>query len=311
MSGQKKTSAMALVVFAVCMVSYSGPMVKGALNEGASPISVALLRMVAAGVLLLPFDLRQCARQRIPFAASPMEWGWITLSALFLAGHYLTWITSLTGTSTFASVALVCTQPLFVALFSYLLFHEKLSRRALPGAILALGGALVIALAGMGAQQSAEAAAEGLRSNLLALVGAVLMAAHWLTARHIRQTLAAEVYTPALYGCTALLLAACLPLMGGFVMPVRALPYMAGLVIGSTLLGHAVFAFALSRVSANVVSFALLGEPVGAMVFSMLFFGEIPTTPVMIGGMLTLLGLALYLGFSREKSKKGEVELVQ
>ncbi|MEG2605062.1 MAG: DMT family transporter, partial [Clostridia bacterium] len=136
MSGQKKTSAMALVVFAVCMVSYSGPMVKGALNEGASPISVALLRMVAAGVLLLPFDLRQCARQRIPFAASPMEWGWITLSALFLAGHYLTWITSLTGTSTFASVALVCTQPLFVALFSYLLFHEKLSRRALPGAIL-------------------------------------------------------------------------------------------------------------------------------------------------------------------------------
>ena len=35
----KKHSSMALVVFAVCMVSYSGPMVKGALNEGASPIS--------------------------------------------------------------------------------------------------------------------------------------------------------------------------------------------------------------------------------------------------------------------------------
>ena len=28
----KKHSSMALVVFAVCMVSYSGPMVKGALN---------------------------------------------------------------------------------------------------------------------------------------------------------------------------------------------------------------------------------------------------------------------------------------
>ena len=65
----KPRSAMALVIFAVCMVSYSGPMVKGALNEGASPISVALLRMVAAGVLLLPFDLRRCARRRIPFAA--------------------------------------------------------------------------------------------------------------------------------------------------------------------------------------------------------------------------------------------------
>ena len=46
-----KHSSMALIVFAVCMVSYSGPMVKGALNEGASPISVALLRMLAAALL--------------------------------------------------------------------------------------------------------------------------------------------------------------------------------------------------------------------------------------------------------------------
>lgn len=60
-------------------------------------------------------------------------------------------------------------------------------------------------------------------------------------------------------------------------MPLSALPYMAGLVIGSTLLGHAVFAYALSGVSANVISFALLGEPVGAMIFSMIFFGEVPT----------------------------------
>ena len=48
-----------------------------------------------------------------------------------------TWITSLTGTSTFASVALVCTQPLFVAFFSYVLFRERTPRRALPGALLA------------------------------------------------------------------------------------------------------------------------------------------------------------------------------
>ena len=54
----KKHSSMALVVFAVCMVSYSGPMVKGALNEGASPISVALLRMLAAALVVLPCAAR-------------------------------------------------------------------------------------------------------------------------------------------------------------------------------------------------------------------------------------------------------------
>ena len=291
----KKHSSMALVVFAVCMVSYSGPMVKGALNEGASPISVALLRMLAAALLMLPYEARQCVRRRIPMKLTPAQWGLTALAAAFLAAHY---ITSLTGTSTFASVALVCTQPLFVAFFSYVLFRERTPRRALPGALLALLGAVTIALSGLSGQEAQATGQEALRSNLLALTGAVLMAAHWLAGRQIRQTLAAEVYTPVLYLITAALLALCLPLSGGFRMPLSALPYMAGLVIGSTLLGHAVFAYALSGVSANVISFALLGEPVGAMIFSMIFFGEVPTWPVALGGLLTLMGLALYLAFA-------------
>ena len=40
----------------------------------------------------------------------------------------------------YRATALVCTQPLFVAFFSYVLFHERTPRRALPGALLALLG---------------------------------------------------------------------------------------------------------------------------------------------------------------------------
>ena len=247
---------------------------------------------------MLPYEARQCVRRHIPMKLTPAQWGLTALAAAFLAAHYITWITSLTGTSTFASVALVCTQPLFVAFFSYVLFQERTPRRALPGALLALLGAVTIALSGLAGQGAQAAGSDALRSNLLALAGAVLMAAHWLAGRQIRQTLAAEVYTPVLYLITAALLALCLPLSGGFRMSLSALPYMAGLVIGSTLLGHAVFAYALSGVSANVISFALLGEPVGAMIFSMIFFGEVPTWPVALGGLLTLMGLALYLAFA-------------
>ncbi len=297
---------MALIVFAVCMVSYSGPMIKGALNAGASPVSVAMVRMAASALLLLPFDMYKCAHRGIPFRASGREWALTALSAVFLAGHYTTWITSLTATSTFASVALVCTQPLFVALLGYLLFRERIPHHALPGALLALVGALTIALAGMAGQETRAAADETLKSSLLALAGAALMAAHWLTGREIRRTLAAEVYTPVLYGVTALLLCLCLPLSGGFQMPTEALVYMVGLVVGSTLLGHAVLAYALSSVSATVVSFSLLGEPVGAMLFSMLLFGEVPAWPVLLGGLLTLMGLGLYLGFAgKEPSLEG------
>ena len=298
----KKIPPMVLVVFAVCMVSYSGPMIKGALNAGAAPASVAFLRMLAAGLMLTPIEAAQMRRHRIPLRVTRREGLLAGLSALFLAGHYLTWITSLTGTSTFASVALVCTQPLFVAFFSWLLFHEKTPRRALPGAGLALLGALTIALAGMMGSSAAASSGEELKSNLLALSGAVLMAGHWLTNREIRRTLAAEIYTPILYFATAAVLLFALPMDGGFVMPLQALPWMAGLIIGSTLLGHTIFPYALDGVSANVVSFALLGEPVGAMIFSMILFGEIPTPLVAFGGLLTIAGLAYYLAKSGERT---------
>ena len=172
-----------------------------------------------------------------------------------------------------------------------------------PGALLALLGAVTIALSGLSGQEAQAAGSEALRSNLLALAGAVLMAAHWLTGRQIRQTLAAEVYTPVLYlitGGAAGPVACPCPADGACRSP--PCPTWRGLVIGSTLLGHAVFAYALSGVSANVISFALLGEPVGAMIFSMIFFGEVPTWPVALGGLITLAGLALYLAFAgREK----------
>ena len=297
----KKIPPMAMVIFAVCMVSYSGPMVKGALNAGATPSSVAFLRMLMAALLISPLEISQMRKKKIPLRISKREGLLAVVSALFLAGHYLTWITSLTGTSTFASVALVCTQPLFVAFFSWLLFHEKTPGRALPGAGMALLGAVTIAVAGMLGTKSAAASGEELKSNLLALAGAVLMAGHWLTNREIRRSLAAEIYTPVLYFLTAAVLAFSLPMNGGFVMPAAALPWMAGLIIGSTLLGHAVFTYALEGVSANVVSFALLGEPVGAMIFSMIFFGEIPAPLVAFGGLLTIAGLAYYLAKSGEK----------
>lgn len=303
-------SALFLVVFGVCMISYSGPMVKGALQAGATPIAIALARMASAGLLLLPFEMRAAAKQRISFSLLPSHWFWLTVAAFFLAGHYLTWITSLTGTSTFAAVALVCTQPLFVALFSRVLFRESIPLGALPGAGLALLGAVLIALSGPLSGEGAQAAqssGQSLGSNLLALLGAVFMAAHWLTARHLRSSLPAQVYTPLLYLITAVLIACCLPLLGPFAMPLAAWPYMAGLVLGSTLLGHALLSRALSHVSAGLVSFALLAEPVGAMVFAALFFHEIPTPWVLAGGALTLVGVCLYLAYEtrrREGSPK-------
>ena len=300
-SSQKK--AYLLVILGVVMVSYSGPLVKGALLQDATPVTVAFLRMLFSGLLLLPFSLRKReGEERSSLSAvlhAPFrELFFGVLAAVFLALHYYTWMTSLKSTSTFASVALVCTQPLFVAAFSGLLLHEPMQKSARPGALVALLGALLIganSLGGFGGN---------IGGDLMALLGAVAMAGHWLCGRHARKSMPALGYTVFVYLTTSFILALLLPLGGGFRLPGGSVWYLCGLVLGCTLLGHAVFTYTLGSVSAHVVSFALFGEPVGAMLWALLMFDERPGALLLIGGAVVLLGLFMYLKAQTSRDAK-------
>lgn len=281
-----------LVLLGVVMVSYSGPLVKAALLAGANPVTVAFLRMVLSSAILLPVMCVRGRNGQVPIRQirrmTRRQWLWSLAASACLALHYLTWMTSLNSTSTFASVALVCTQPLFVAALSGVVLKEHMPRRSLPGAAVALIGALLIGADGF------MNVTDDLMGDLLALGGAALMAGHWLCSRYARRTTEALPYTLLVYAQTAVLLAVCMLFSGGFRITGQAILPILGLAVGSTLLGHMMFTIALGKVSATVVSFALLGEPVGAMLWSMLMFGEFPDTVLYIGGGLVLLGLVLY-----------------
>ncbi len=217
------------------------------------------------------------------------QWLWSVAAAVCLALHYITWMTSLDATSTFASVALVCTQPLFVAALSGVVLKERMPKDARLGAIVAVAGTLLIGM------NSIVGLSGDVKGDLLALAGALMMALHWLCNRYARRTVDALPFMFLLYAQTAVILLCCTPLLGGIRVTPGALWCMLGLAVGCTLLGHSMFTLALGKVSATVVSFALLGEPVGAMLWSMVMFGEMPTPLLLIGGLVTIAGLALYL----------------
>ena len=289
-----RKTALTLVIIGVITMSFSGPLVKAALMNGASPASVAMMRMALGAALTLPMALKKEASGLRPLGAMfRLKKGHLIAlagAAICLAGHYYTWMTSLNATSTFASVALVCTQPLFVAALSGVLLKEPMAKASRPGALVALMGALHIGLSSFSAGGE-----KSLGGDLLALLGAALMAGHWLIARYLRRSLPALGYTCVVYAMTALVLFLLLPLLGGYQMPPAALVYVVALVLTSTLLGHTLMTVALGAVSADVVSFALLGEPVGTMVWAILFFHEIPSMLLVIGGAVVLLGLVMYL----------------
>ena len=284
MNNQKKAL---LVALAVAGVSISGPMVKWSLSCGASPVMVAFGRMAISFLLLLVPALRSGELQAI-LRAPKKQVALACAAGLLLALHYTCWMTSLSFASTFVSTALVCTQPLFVAALSGVLLHEPIKREAVPGAVVAVVGAAAIGLLSMGGESGS------LLGDALALIGAAFIAGHWLTSRAARRNLPALGFMTFVYGVTAVFLLLISPFAGGLAVTGKSLYGIIVLAVACTLGGHALMTYLLGFVSADVVSFALLAEPIGAAVWALLLFHEKVTPPLMIGGLTVIVGLMLY-----------------
>ncbi|MBP3656141.1 MAG: DMT family transporter [Clostridia bacterium] len=286
-----------LVFLAVMGVSISGPMVKWSLSCGASPVMIAFGRMIiSAAVLMIP-AIRSGELQQV--LRAPKKQLLLACAAAVLLGlHYTAWMTSMSFASTFVATALVCTQPLFVAALSGILLHEPIKREAIPGAIVAIIGAAAIGLLSMNGEHGS------LLGDVLALLGAVFMAGHWLCGRAERKELPALGYMTFVYMMTSLFLLVMSPFLGGLKVT---LPSMGGILVlafACTLGGHALMTYLLGYVSADVVSFALLGEPIGAAIWALLLFGEKVTMPLLIGGVTVIIGLAMYTWGEMQAAKK-------
>jgi drug/metabolite transporter (DMT)-like permease len=140
----------------------------------APALAVAFWRCVLGAALLLPPAMVR--RERFP-KGKTLNVG--LASGVALGAHFGFWISSLDHTSVAASVVLVSTQPVFVAILAYLIFGEHTSPLSFAGILVALAGAAVIA--GDGSVGSAA-----IFGNILALIGAVTVAVYVLIGRSSR-----------------------------------------------------------------------------------------------------------------------------
>lgn len=248
---------------------------------------VAFGRMALSFLLLLIPALKSGELQAVVHAPRKQV-ALACASGFLLAMHYTCWMTSLSFASTFVSTALVCTQPLFVAALSGVLLHEPIKREAVPGAVVAVVGAAAIGLLSMGGEQGS------LLGDALALIGAMFIAGHWLTSRAARRDLPALGFMTFVYGVTAACLLLISPFAGGLQVTGESLYGIIVLAVACTLGGHALMTYLLGFVSADVVSFALLAEPIGAAFWALLLFHEKVTMPLMVGGLTVIIGLMLY-----------------
>jgi drug/metabolite transporter (DMT)-like permease len=271
-----------LLVLGVVAVSFSAILIREA---HAPSLTIALYRNAIATALLLPVALtRHRAELR---ALDRRQLGLSLASGAMLAVHFGTWIPSLSYTTVAASVVLVTTQPVWTALGGWLLYGERLRPRALTGVAVTMAGAAVIS--GGDVALSGRAAF----GDLLALTGAVAGGAYFLIGRNLRQDLSLVPYVTLVYATCSLLLLPVVLLSGAAISGFPAKTWLMFLLLALVpqIMGHTVFNYLLRFMDPTVVAIAIMGEPVGATLLALAFYGEVPPWTAVAGGVVVLAGI--------------------
>jgi len=281
----KVRGRLALPAVAVGVLAVSAAAIFIRLAE-APAIAVAFWRCTLGAAVLLPPAIVR--KEKFPRGRT-LYIGMV--SGVALGAHFGFWISSLDYTSVAASVVLVSTQPVFVAILAYLLFGERTSPLSLAGILVALAGTAVIASDG-------SVGSATLLGNALALIGAVAVAVYVLIGRSSRTGgVGVLPYSIVVYSAAALTL---LPVALLFNVELWGYSgetwfWLWAITLGPQIMGHTVFNWALRYVEAAIVSGTILAEPVVSSLLAWLILFERPGLPTLLGGAVVLFGLFMLL----------------
>ena len=291
-----KTGYVSLIT-AVLGTSLASLFYKLSFATGLHPLWVNVIRMCLTLILMAPMTFLSRRRRTDLLHVSKSGFWLSALSGTLLAIHFTAWVLALENTDVFAASAIWGTYLLMTALLSAWLLHEKTSRGALIGMLIATAGVVVCNLdGGIGK----------LSGNLMALLAALMQALYTLCGRKARADMDANTYTTIVYSFTFAWMAVFVLVMG-----IRPTGFVAGnilwalcLAIFCTLLGHTMLSVSLKYFKAPTVSAVMLITVVTAPLVVFAVMGDVPTLYTFIGGCVIIVGLVWYLLMERRDGKE-------
>ncbi len=293
------TLPLALVI-AILAVSTSSIFIRFAQEEAPSLV-IAALRLTFATLLLAPIALLRHRDELKSLTRNELILG--IFAGLFLAVHFATWISSLEYTTVASSVVFVSTGPLWVALLSPVFLDEHITRAAVAGLLVAILGGVIIALSdacswnnGLRCPQLGQVLhGPAMWGNFLALAGAWAVSGYIIIGRKVRAKISLIPYIFLVYGISAIALIVMMLAAGesprGY--PAQTYGWIFLLAVFPQLIGHSTYNWALRYLPASFVAITTLAEPVGSAVLAYFILSERPTTGVLLGGLLILIGIYL------------------
>ncbi|MFI9235199.1 DMT family transporter [Streptomyces sp. NPDC053079] len=252
--------------------------------EGYSPTAMAVLRLVFAVVLLLPFlatgRISRLRRGDLVRMAGFGLTGMTAYQLLLYAGER-----HVEGGT---AAMLVATSPVFATALGMLVLRERPGAWGVTGLLVALGGALVVAMAGGGGGGSQTG-----------MVMIVLAAAAQATSFILQKPLLRRysgmdcIFYGSLFGL--------LPLL--FFAPDAASHLVAAgwqqtaavvwLGLGCTVLAFCTWSRVLEAASASTSSLVLYAVPVAALALDAVLLGALPAPMAVLGGLIVLAGVGI------------------
>lgn len=269
----------------IVAISTAAVFIRLAQAEGVPSLSIAAWRLTIASAILLPYawatrraEMRALTRREVALLAA---------SGVFLGLHFATWIGSLGLTSVASSVVLVSMGPVFVGLGSWLFLRERPNLQMAAGIVLAAAGSIIISWGDFGQGQ------DQLIGDLLALTGAIMVAAYLMIGRRVRGNLSLATYIAVVYGVAMVTLLVLVGIAGQPMLGFGPKAYVWLLALGliPQLVGHSTLNWALRYLSATFVAIVTLSEPIGSGILAFIILGEAVTLSTAIGGAIVLIGI--------------------
>jgi drug/metabolite transporter (DMT)-like permease len=286
---------LALIMGIICL-SFSAMWGKWANAPG--PV-IAFYRIGLAAIILLPVFMYRQRKYGIKFPKAILLFP--ILGGIFTALDHGTWNSSLRYTSAANATLLGNTAPLWVALFAWLVFREKLKGLFWVGLAFALGGAAIL----LGSDFLRNPSI-GL-GDMLAITAGVFYAGYFIVTERGRQKLDTLSYVwlvdvIAAFTLLAITLGLRMPLTG---YPTQSYLAFMGAALVSQVGGYLAIGYALGHLTASVVSPTMIGQPVVTALLAIPLLGEALRTEQWVGIIVVLVGIYLV------HRSRGGIEMVE
>ncbi|WP_102694238.1 DMT family transporter [Rummeliibacillus pycnus] len=282
------------IIIGVISVSTSAILVK--LVTADSGV-IAFYRMFFSVLLMTPTFLIYYRKEVLNIEKK--DWIFSIIAGVFLAFHFILWFESLRYTSVASSTVLVTLQPLFAIIGTFIFFKEPIAFKTVFSGIIAIAGSILISWGDF------KIGGLAFYGDMLALIACALVTGYMLFGQEVRSRVSLTTYTIIVYTSSTVTLFFYILFKGESFGPYPTMDWVWFLLLAivPNLLGHNLFNWSLKWVSANVISIAILFEPVGASILAYFIFNENLVLTQVVGGIIVIAGITLFV-IDESKIKK-------